>query len=244
MLSRLIQWMSWLGRFELTTLVLIAAVAGGVWVFVEVADEVLEGNTRALDEAIILAMRERDDPADPRGPQWLEEVGRDVTALGGVAVLTLLTLASAGYLLLLQKRHAAVLLLITVVGGQALGLSLKHFFHRPRPDLVSHESLVYTASFPSGHSMMAAVTYLTLAAMLMRFQARRRLKAYVLVLATLLTLLVGISRVYMGVHWPTDVLAGWSLGGTWAVLCWLIALWLQKRGQVEQEASPELLRDS
>ncbi len=113
---------------------------------------------------------------------------------------------------------------------------LKQLFSRPRPDLVPHESFVYTASFPSGHSMMAAVTYLTLGALLARVQPRRQVKAYLLVLAALVTLLVGISRVYLGVHWPTDVLAGWAAGAIWALLSWLVARWLQRRGQVEPDA--------
>jgi undecaprenyl-diphosphatase len=96
---------------------------------------------------------------------------------------------------------------------------------------------VYSASFPSGHSMMAAIVYLTLGAMLLRTQADRRVKAYCLAVAVLLTLLVGTSRVYLGVHWPTDVLAGWALGAAWAMMCWLIMLWLQDRGAVEKSAS-------
>ncbi|MBR9904520.1 MAG: phosphatase PAP2 family protein, partial [Gammaproteobacteria bacterium] len=114
---------------------------------------------------------------------------------------------------------------------------MKLGFDRPRPDLVPHEAMVYTASFPSGHSMMSAVTYLTLAALLIRVQPALRLKAYLLILAILLTLLVGISRVYLGVHWPTDVLAGWTAGASWAALCWIVMRWMQRHGQLEPEES-------
>jgi len=230
------QLLSWIGRFEFTTLVLTAAVAAGTWTFIELADEVLEGNTSNLDDAIILAFRNPADRDDPLGPRWVEELMRDATALGGVGVLTLLTLASAGYLALTQRHHAMWFLLATVAGGQGLSFGLKYAFDRPRPDLVAHGSHVYTASFPSGHSAMAAVTFLTIAALLARVQPSLRLKAYILLIALLLSVLVGVSRVYLGVHYASDVLAGWTLGGTWASLCWLGARWLQRRGKVEPAA--------
>jgi undecaprenyl-diphosphatase len=148
-------------------------------------------------------------------------------------VLSFITLAVAGFLVLQRKTHAALFVLVAVGGGLLLSSLLKMGFDRPRPDLVPHGSVVYTASFPSGHSMMAAVTYLTLGALLARVQPRRSLKLYLLGLAVLLAVAVGVSRVYLGVHWPTDVLAGWALGAAWALLCWTVALRLQRRGQVE-----------
>jgi undecaprenyl-diphosphatase len=215
--------------------VLVALAFGGTWAFVEVAEEVSEGEYRAADRQAILILRTPGDPTDPRGPRWLEEAARDVTALGSLGVLALLTLAVAGFLWMDGKPHAALFVLVAVGGGMVLSLALKGAFDRPRPDLVPHGSHVYTASFPSGHSMLAAVTYLTLGALLARVQARRHLKVYLLALAVALTLMVGVSRVYLGVHWPTDVLAGWSAGAAWAVLCWLAALLLQRRGRVEEE---------
>lgn len=231
-----------LGHVELPVLLLTVLVLGGVWVFVEVADAVVEGETHRIDEAILLSMRSADDRSDPVGPLWLEELGRDFTALGGVGVLTLLTFAVIGYLLIRQRRRAALLVLVAVGGGFLLSMLLKEGFDRPRPDLVPHESHVYTASFPSGHSMMAAATYLALGALLARIHRRRRVKTYFLSLAVLLTVAVGVSRVYMGVHWPTDVLAGWAAGAVWALVCWLAALWLQQRGSVEHSVDgPEAM---
>jgi undecaprenyl-diphosphatase len=227
-----------LGGRELPLIVLLALLAGTVWAFIELADEVVEGDTHAVDTAILLLLRNPADPNDPLGPGWLEELGRDVTALGGLGVLTYLTLAAAGFLLMQRKRRAAALVLVAVGGGILLSSLLKLGFDRPRPDLVPHGAQVYTASFPSGHSMMAAVVYLTLGALLARVQPERRLKAYLLALAVLTTVAVGVSRVYLGVHWPTDVLAGWTAGGAWAIACWLVALWLQRRGQVEGEGPP------
>jgi undecaprenyl-diphosphatase len=229
--------LSWLGRHELATLVLLILVPAGVWAFVVLADAVTEGETESFDERVLLALRNRAVVSDPLGPAWVEDMGRDVTALGGTVFLTLLTLAVSGYLLLDSKRHAALLVLIAVGGGVLLSATLKRSFDRPRPDLFPHGQYVSTASFPSGHSMVSAATYLTLGALLARVQSRPALKAYVLILAALLMFAVGASRVYLGVHWPTDVLAGWTAGATWALLCWLVARWLQRRGQVEGYAT-------
>ncbi|QKT04875.1 phosphatase PAP2 family protein [Ectothiorhodospiraceae bacterium 2226] len=225
--------LNWIGSNPLPILLSLLILAGGAWGFIELADEVLEGATQSVDERILLAMRTPGDPATPIGPPWLAELGRDVTALGGVAVLTTMVLISAGYLLLAAKYRSAVFMVLAVAGGLVLSSLLKLAIDRPRPELVSHESLVYTASFPSGHAMMAAVTYLTLAVMLARVQPRRRLKAYLLLVALLITVAVGLSRIYVGVHWPSDVLAGWTAGAAWAALCWLVALWLQRSGRVE-----------
>lgn len=222
---------------EIMLLVLIAVLAGALWLFIAIADEVAEGKTRALDRTILLAMRSPADPADPIGSELVEEIARDLTALGGIFTLTFLTLAIGGFLALQRKWHTVVVLGIAVPGGLVVGSVLKHAFDRARPDLVPHGSHIYTSSFPSGHSMMAAVTYLTLAALLMRTVTSKRIKMYVLSLAVGLTLLIGTSRVYLGVHWPTDVLAGWTLGAAWAIVCWLFTRWLQRRGQVEPESA-------
>jgi undecaprenyl-diphosphatase len=188
-----------------------------------------------FDEWAIRAMRNADDPAKPIGPAWLHEAGRDLTALGGVAVLTLITVAVAGFLWLRKMFGAMWLVLAATLGGLAVSSALKSAFERPRPDLVPHLSIVHSSSFPSGHSMLSATVYLTLGALLGRFVQPLRLKAYFLLVALILTFLVGVSRVYVGVHYPTDVLAGWSAGLAWALLCWLAARALQQRGAVEPE---------
>ncbi|MCB2124852.1 MAG: phosphatase PAP2 family protein [Rhodobacteraceae bacterium] len=218
---------------ELGLAVALALAAAALWAFAELAEEVMEGETRAFDTAILLALRIPGDAADPLGPPWLEEMARDVTGLGGLGVLTFLTLAAAG-LLWLQRKHGTALYVLAAVGsGVTLSNLAKAFFDRPRPDLVPHGSLVYTASFPSGHSLMAAVVYLTLAALVARNFRERRLRAYVVALAVLVTLAVGASRVYLGVHWPTDVLAGWAAGGAWALACAALARTLARRGAIE-----------
>jgi undecaprenyl-diphosphatase len=208
-------------------------LGAAVWVFLALTDAVIGRDARHWDRALLLAMRDPADPAEPWGPGWLQEMARDFTALGGVAVLALLALAVIGYMAMLRKRHAALLVGIAVGGGVLVSTLLKMFFDRARPDLVPHGSIVYTASFPSGHSMMSAVTYLTLGAMLARIHAPLRIKGYVLGCAILLTLLVGVSRVYLGVHWPSDVAAGWAVGAAWALLSSFVMRALQWRGTVE-----------
>ncbi|MHA6347391.1 phosphatase PAP2 family protein [Roseivivax sp. CAU 1761] len=227
---------AWLRRnVELGTLLFLAAVVATVWGFAELADEVAEGTTQSLDQALLLLLRAPDDPANPIGPRWLQEMGRDMTALGGVAVLSLTTLAVSGFFLLRGRINSMIFLLAAVGGGILVSSLAKETFQRPRPDLVPHGSIVYTTSFPSGHSMMAAVTYLTLGVLIARVQPKRRVKSYILTLAVLLTGSVGVSRVYLGVHWPTDVLAGWLAGAGWALLCLMVARLLARRGQVEPE---------
>lgn len=232
-LRPLLGGLAWLGAHELPVLVALVALSGGVWIFAEVADEVVEQESASLDESLLLALRTPGDTNDPIGPAWVEEMARDFTALGGTGVLTLVTIAALGYLVLAGHHRAAALAAVAVVGGILLSTFLKVGFDRPRPDLVPHGSTIYTASFPSGHSMMAAVTWFTLAAILARVLAKPFLKAYVLLVAAFVCLLVGLSRVYLGVHWPTDVLAGWSAGAAWAALCWLVAAWLQHHRMVE-----------
>jgi undecaprenyl-diphosphatase len=178
-------------------------------------------------------MRDADDRTDPLGPVWAEETARDVTALGSLAILAFITLTAAAFLWLQDKRGLALYVLVAVGGGALASSLLKLGFDRPRPDLVPHGNVVYTSSLPSGHAMISAIAYLTLGALLARAQAGLRLKAFLLGLALFLTVCVGVSRVYLGVHWPTDVLAGWAAGAAWALVCWVVAEWLHRRGRLE-----------
>jgi undecaprenyl-diphosphatase len=218
---------------ELGTVIVLGLAAGALFAFIRLADEVREGDTHRFDEWLLLALRQPGDPAEPIGPAWLKQVMTDLTAMGGVTVLTLLTTALVVYLLLERKRGAATLLLVSIGGGTLLSLVLKSGFDRPRPDLVAHMVDVRTLSFPSAHAMLSAVAYLTMGVLVARLSTRRAVKAYVVSTAVLLTLLIGCSRIYLGVHWPTDVLAGWCVGAAWALLCWWIAVRLQRSGGVE-----------
>lgn len=212
---------AWLGSHEFGVLLGLVGVACGAWLFSYIASEMMEGDTQAFDRKVLLAMRRSGD-LSPIGPPALQESARDLTALGGATTLALLTLLTSGYLLLDGKRRMALFMCGCVVSGLLLSTVFKMLFERPRPDIVPHADYVSSTSFPSGHSMLSAVTYLTLGALLARSQRRKRLKAFFLLAAALLTFLVGLSRVYLGVHWPTDVLAGWTAGGSWAIVCWLL----------------------
>jgi undecaprenyl-diphosphatase len=231
--------LQWLGSHEMTVLLAIAGIAAGVWIFAALAGEVVEGDTQAFDRTVLLALRQPGTLA-PLGPPAVQEAARDITALGGVTVLALVIGITAGFLVLDGKRHMALFVCGSVVSGLIAGTILKDIFERPRPDLVPRAAYVSGASFPSGHSMLSAVTYLTLGALLARSHERKRLKAYFLLLAMLLTAAIGVTRVYLGVHWPTDVLAGWTAGAVWALLCWLAARSLQERQTLESETEHAL----
>jgi undecaprenyl-diphosphatase len=219
-------------RREAALLVVVLLLVVGVWAFVELADEVREGETQPLDVRVLTLLRRADDPARPVGPDWLANAARDVTALGGAAVLVLVLLAVLGYLALERRAPEMVLVAVAAGGGLLVSTALKLGFDRARPDAVPHLASVGDPSFPSGHSMLSAVVYLTLGTLLARIEARRRVKAYILGLAMLLAGLVGLSRVYLGVHYPTDVLAGWTAGLVWALGCWAVARVLQRRGAI------------
>lgn len=222
-------------------LVLFLVTAGGLLVFLMLASEVREGEIFAVDRWLIQALRSPTDPATPVGPFWLRRALTDITALGGSPVLTLLTLVSAGYLLAARKTATAIFLVAAIATGAIASNLLKLAFVRPRPDLVAHLVDTYSTSFPSGHAMNSAIVFLTLGALLARAEAGRRVRVYLMSVALFLTLLIGFSRIYLGVHWPSDVLAGWCVGAAWAVLCSWLARILQRRRTIEPEGDSSVL---
>jgi undecaprenyl-diphosphatase len=213
----------------------IAAIAAMLFAFAKIGEEMVEGDTRAFDVQVLLSLRTPGNSADPIGPVWFEEMMRDFSALGSTGVLITVTLAVTGFLVISGRRRMALVMAASITSGMLISQTLKWGFARSRPDLVPALTRVYTHSFPSGHAMMSAVVYLTIGVLFARTTIRTALKAYLLSIATLLTLIVGVSRVYLGVHWPTDVLAGWAGGAAWALLCWLAMLWLQSRGKIETD---------
>jgi undecaprenyl-diphosphatase len=214
---------------EKRVLVAMIVIASLVLAFTLLASQVIEGETHALDQRILMLFRTPSDHSLSIGPPWLKEAMRDITALGSTTILSIIVLGVVGFLAISGLRHAAVMVLGSVLVGAALSSSLKWRFARPRPEFIPRDVVLYTASFPSGHTTLSAVVYLTLAALLCRTQASVAVKAYILSVAAFLTAIVGVSRVYLGVHWPTDVIAGWLVGGAWALLCTSVMSWLQHR---------------
>jgi undecaprenyl-diphosphatase len=214
-------------------LVLFLALAIGATALIKLASEVAAGDTFALDKAIMRALRSGTDAAVPAGPGWIEAAMLDLTALGGVTVLTLIAILAVGYLVAVRKYASAAFVAVSTGSGAMMSSLLKDLFVRARPDVVPHLVEVSSASFPSAHAMNSALIYLTLATLLARGQQSRRVRIYLLSIAIALTLLIGISRVYLGVHWPSDVVAGWSVGAAWAVLCSLVGKSLQRNRKIE-----------
>ena len=201
--------------------VLVATL--GVMTFIEVADDMTEADGRAFDQMVLDAMRPHPDPADAWGPWWLEEAAADITSLGGLSVLGLFAVIAVGFLLIQRKRLSAALLAVGLVSGVALSEGLKGFFERERPPSAYQAVETINASFPSGHTLMATIFYLSIGALLARTFHLKRQKAYVLGVAILLAALVGLTRIYLAAHWASDVFAGWSLGAAWAMGLWLAA---------------------
>ena len=220
----------------LVSFVIALAILGGVFYL---GSEILEGDQFALDKAIITGLRTAADPATPIFPPWVTSAMIDITALGGITVLTLVTIFAVGYLMAIGRHRAALFVAASVSLGGIATKILKAFFVRERPDLVPHLVSVDSASFPSGHAMNSALVYLTLAALVARTRTHTGVRIYLMSAALGLTLLIGTSRVYLGVHWPTDVMAGWGVGASWAILSSLLAKVLQSERKMEQPTSGE-----
>ena len=234
-------------RFRfLEPLVLIAIMIlwGMISAFLEISDDVMEGDTHDLDRRLMLLLRDGTDPQNPLGPHWVQEMVRDISGLGGIVILAMVVVSAALYLLMMRKPFQALYLIAAASLSTALSNALKYGFGRPRPDLVPHGSFVFTNSFPSGHSMMAAMVYLSVGMLLARAHGSYRMKIYFLATSIFLTIAIGISRVYLGVHWPSDVLAGWLVGGACAVGFWLLEwAWQEKVWTMfRRSASPEQSR--
>lgn len=227
--DRPLQWAKRVRSLEPAVIAAFCVVSGGAFLYVRIAGEVLEGETSKFDSAILVALRQPGDIDTPIGPVWLTRLFTDLTSLGGTTVLCLISFLAIVYLFIIARRNDAVFLFLSVLGGWLISHFTKLGLARPRPDLVAHLVEVNDFSFPSGHAMVSAVTYLTLGLLLAGNQTIQGARYYFVAVALLLTLLIGVSRVYLGVHYPTDVLGGWSAGAAWACGCWLVRRWLVSR---------------
>jgi len=222
-----------IARTEIAAVIALFVVALGVVAFIEIADDITDTGGQAFDQAVLAWMQPV--PGDPRGPWWLEGAATDLTALGGLSVLTLFAIVAIAFLLIQRKRLSALLLLLGLAGGVTLSEGLKSVFGRPRPPAAFQALETLNASFPSGHTLLATVFYLTLGVMLTRAFPRAHLKAFVLGAAMTVALLIGLTRVYLGVHWASDVFAGWCAGADWAMSLWLVAYAVQRRQAVRAD---------
>lgn len=224
--------------FERSLIIAFGLMAAAFFAFWSIAEEILEGEGHELDQTILLALRNPDDLADPIGPQWLELSFADITALGGYSVLTLMIVGSAIYLLTFGRWRHAALLVGSVISGSVLMHFLKLGFARPRPELVDHLTHAMSFSFPSGHATVSAVAYLTGGLIMAEAHKQRRMRILIMTGAVIITMLIGISRVYLGVHWPSDVIGGWALGTGWALLWWTVMHYYFNRTPIRDSEEP------
>ncbi|WP_168077982.1 phosphatase PAP2 family protein [Caulobacter sp. SSI4214] len=216
-------------RRELGVTSALLVMALGATSFLAIAEDVSEGGTHRFDRSVLSALRVDGQPHQLVGPPWLHVAAVDITALGSITVLSLVILLAFALLASLRRWAEALLLAVGAGGGLLISQGLKRLFERERPDLAYRAVEAVNASFPSGHAMLSAVVFLTLGVLAARYADRRRVKVLAVVSAVLVSLLVGLSRVYLGVHWASDVLAGWSAGAAWAMACWLAAYVVQRR---------------
>jgi len=231
--SKLKSTLKELAHKEISILIVSFAMIFGVWLFIAISEAVVEGSTQSFDEWILTSLRNSIDIGLPRGPLWLKEVMVDITALGGGTVIFLITSGVVLFLMLKKEYQSMWLILAATIGGTLLSFGLKELIGRERPTVVIHFMKVTSLSFPSGHSMMSAVVYLTQASLLARIEPVRKLKVYIIIVALFLTFIIGFSRIYLGVHYPTDVIGGWAVGTAWASFCWMVARSIQKRRKAQ-----------
>lgn len=216
-------------RAEAPALIALGIAATATLWFVEIADDSAEPDGQGFDRAVLMATRPNPAvPDQPWGPWWLHEAAADLTSLGGISVLSLFALAAVGFLLISRKWLSASILVLGLAGGVMLSEGLKALFERARPPIQYQAVETLNASFPSGHALLSTVFYLTLGVMLTSAFPQKRFKAYALVVAVVIAAIIGLTRIYLGAHWASDVFGGWCVGVAWAMTLWLIAHALQR----------------
>lgn len=212
-------------KFFLNILVILFALV----IFFYVAQKVQNGSTINFDYYALNSLRADNPTREALGPNWLTILMTDITALGGAAIIFFVTASVAFYLLLRKNYSFLWLIIVATIGGVVISLGLKEFFSRERPPIEYHLITVKSLSFPSGHATMASVVYLTQGALFAKLQSVKKIRIFFLTVSAFLVFLIGTSRIYLGVHYPTDVIAGWAVGTAWASFCWLVVKNFQKR---------------
>lgn len=203
-------------KLPLRPILLVGGLALTALLFLYLWSEMAEGEVGAVDRFILIAFRQPGNVNIMTGPTWLRQTMLDITTLGGTTVLILVITGSALFVFMKGAHRMALVILGATISGSFMVSLLKGFFQRPRPTLVDHFVLEHTLSFPSGHAANSAIVYLTIATLFLRVEPSLRTRLFVLAAALLLTLAIGVSRIALGVHWPSDVLAGWMFGICWA----------------------------
>jgi len=202
-----------------------ALLLGGI-----IAGDLIAGRSFGFDAPILLSLRVPGHLDVPVGPLWLRQSAIDLSALGGFTLMWLFGGSGILALIFLHRRAEAAWIATSLIGSSLLSSALKDVIHRPRPALVPHLAWVDNASFPSGHALISAATYLTIALMLAGLEQRRAARVTIVGFFSLIVVLIGCSRVYLGVHWPSDVLGGWCFGTVWALLVFWANRRLRTRG--------------
>jgi len=233
----MIKWKGALKNADIRLLFELAIIGALIVTFLKIAHEVNEG-TESFDHAILLGLR--DAPDDPRGGPGIEAAVMHLSGLGSGAVTTLVAVIAVAFLCLAGRWRYAGVVVACAVGTLLLMLMLKGIYDRPRPTIVTAIDPPGDESFPSGHSMISSALYPTLAVLIARALPTRRLRVFTVACGVFMAGMIGISRLYLGVHYPTDVLAGWTIGCTLALVCAVVA---RKLGPKVAETEPALAPD-
>lgn len=211
---------------EIQALLIWFSIATALWAFFYLGAEIGEGDTGTFDRRLISLLRTSDSVGEPIGPAWFKDSMRDVTALGGFTFLVLMTIVVVLSLLFHRKRREGIIVAATAIGAQFSIEIFKLLYDRPRPGRLLPPIHAYTASFPSGHTTESTALFLIVATVIATLEAKDNTKILAYTVAIFVIVAIGFSRVYLGMHWPTDVLGGWVLGTVWALVAWIV---LRKR---------------
>jgi undecaprenyl-diphosphatase len=203
------------------------------WGFAELAGHVRSGATQSFDDAVMRWMAAHQN-------ETMQKAMLEVTALGTGTVVAMIVFIAGMFLWLNKHKHSAILLLVATFGGLVLNNFLKMGFNRPRPQIFQWATYAVSSSFPSGHAMSSVIVYGTVAYLAARLQQRLASRVLTLTFAAVIILLICASRMYLGVHYPSDIAAGLVIGLAWAGFCMAI---LEAAQLYAKRNAPQMLKD-